>query len=171
MDPHLSTLPERVLVALCRTAIGLAFLVLIAVVLMQVTTRTLGLYSPVWTEEMARYLLLYMTAFGIGLSLMTGDLVNVDLVQEMMPESVSWWMRLVSAIATALLGAVMIYPAWRFTQIGTFQMSPTLRWPMSFVHASVFVLALTLLLFGLLRVVAMITGKSDGRPELSEDLG
>jgi TRAP-type C4-dicarboxylate transport system permease small subunit len=163
-------LPERILSTLCRTAVGLAFFVLIAVVMMQITTRTLGLYSPVWTEELARYLLLYITAFGIGLSLMTGDLVNVDLVQEALPERFSWWFRLVSALATAVLGLVMIYPAWRFTQIGAFQSSPTLRWPMSVMHASVLVLSVTLSLFGLLRVFAMATGKSDGRTQMPEEM-
>ena len=161
---------ERILSTVCRTAVGLAFFVLIAVVMMQVTTRSLGLYSPVWTEELSRYLLLYITAFGIGLSLMTGDLVNVDLVQESVPESLAWWLRLMSAVATAILGLMMIYPAWRFTQIGAFQLSPTLRWPMSVMHASVFVLSIMLSLFGLLRAFAMMTGQSDGRPQLPEEM-
>lgn len=155
---------------LCKSAVGLVFFVLIFVVMMQVTTRSLGLYSPVWTEELSRYLLLYMTAFGIGLSLMTGDLVNVDLVQESVSERASWWLRFISALATALLGLVMIYPAWRFTQIGAFQFSPTLRWPMSIMHASVFILSIILCLFGLLRVFAMATGQSDGRPQMPEEM-
>ncbi len=157
-------LPERVLNMLCRSAVGIMFFILVGVVMLQVVTRTLDLHAPVWTEELSRYLLLYMTAFGLGLSLMTGDLVNVDLVQEIVPENVSWWMRLVSAIATAVIGIVMIYPAWRFTQIGAFQLSPTLRWPMSVMHASILVLSITLCLFGLLRAFAMVTGQSDGRP-------
>ena len=92
---------QRGLSAVCRLAIGSAFFALIAVVSLQIFTRTFGLPSPVWTEELSRYLLLYMVAFGVGLSLTTGELVNVDLLQETVPERTAWWMRLVAAICRA----------------------------------------------------------------------
>ena len=160
---------QRGLAALCRFAIGVVFFALIAVVTLQITTRTFGLPSPVWTEELSRYLLLYMTALGIGMSLMTGELVNVDLLQETVSASRAWWMRLIAAICTAGLGAVMIWPAWKFTRIGAFQQSPSLRWPMDIIHASVLLLSVMLFLFALLRVIGMIAGNDDGHPHLSEE--
>lgn len=161
---------QRILTALCRGAVGLTFAALILVVMLQVITRTFGLYSPVWTEEVSRYLLLYIVAFGVGLALVTGDLVSVDLLLEVMSERAAWAMRLLSFGLTAILGLVMIYPAWRFTTIGGFQLSPTLRVPMSVMHASVLVLAVLLSLYALLRMVAMIAGTDDGRPQPAEDM-
>ena len=67
------------LVALTRFGVGLSFAVLIISVLIQVIGRATG-NSPVWTEELTRYALLYLAAFGAGLSLRTGDLVNVDVI-------------------------------------------------------------------------------------------
>ncbi|MBT0782579.1 MULTISPECIES: TRAP transporter small permease [unclassified Paracoccus (in: a-proteobacteria)] len=160
---------QRGVAAASRFAVGIAFFALIVVVTLQIATRTFGLPSPVWTEELSRYLLLYMTAFGIGLSLMTGELVNVDLLQETVSEARAWWMRLIAAICTAALGGVMIWPAWKFTTIGAFQRSPSLRWPMDIIHASVLVLSVLLFLFALLRVVGMIAGTDDGRPHLAEE--
>jgi len=159
----------RGLAAVCRVAIGSAFFALIVVVSLQIFTRTFGLPSPVWTEELSRYLLLYMVAFGAGLSLMTGELVNVDLLQETVSESRAWWMRLFAAICTAAMGAVMIWPAWKFTKIGAMQRSPSLRWSMDIIHASVLVLAVLLFLFALLRVIGMIAGTDDGRPTPAEE--
>ena len=155
--------------AVSRFVVGLAFFVLIAVVTLQIVTRTFGLPSPVWTEELSRYLLLYLTAFGIGLSLLSGDLVNVDLLQESVPESLAWWLRLLAAAATAVMGAVMILPAWKFTAIGALQRAPSLRIPMHYVHASILLLAVLLFLFALLRVVGMIAGTEDGRPHFDEE--
>lgn len=166
--PSLALL-TRLLTVISRTAVGIAFFVLIVVVTIQIVTRSFGLYSPVWTEEASRYLLLYMTAFGVGLSLLTGELVNVDLLQEAVSERVSWWMRLFAAAFTAVIGAVMIFPAWRFTQIGAFQRAPSLRWSMDYIHASVLVLSVLLFLFALLRVVGMLAGTEDGRPRPSEE--
>lgn len=160
---------QRALALVCRSAVGLAFFVLIVVVMIQITTRTFGLPSPVWTEELSRYLLLYLVAFGVGLSLMTGELVNVDLLQETVPEKAAWVMRLLAAGFTAVLGAVMIWPAWRFTKIGAFQQSPSLRWPMDMIHASVLVLSVLLCLFALLRVISMLAGVDDGRPQYVEE--
>lgn len=161
---------QRVLALVCRSAVGLAFFVLIAVVMIQITTRTFGLPSPVWTEELSRYLLLYLVAFGIGLALMTGELVNVDLLQETVSEKAAWVMRLLAAVCTAALGAMMIWPAWRFTKIGAFQQSPSLRWPMDIIHASVLVLSVLLCLFALIRVITMLAGVDDGRPQYAEEI-
>ncbi|MCZ0963337.1 TRAP transporter small permease [Paracoccus benzoatiresistens] len=149
---------------------GLLFFALIAVVMTQITTRTFGLPSPVWTEELSRYLLLYLVAFGVGLSLLTGELVNVDLLQETVSEKAAWVMRFLAAACTGVLGAIMIWPAWKFTKIGAFQQSPSLRWPMDIIHASVLVLSVFLCLFALLRMIAMLSGVDDGRPQYVEDI-
>lgn len=166
---HLLVQIQHYLTLLCRTAVGLAFFTLIAVVMLQVVTRTFGLYSPVWTEELSRYLLLYMTAFGIGMAFVSGDLVNVDLLQEIVTEKKAWWMRLCAAISTAVLGLVMIAPAWRFTLIGKFQLSPTIRIPMSWMHASVMVIGCLLFTFATLRVIGMLSGTENGRPQPIEE--
>jgi TRAP-type transport system small permease protein len=153
-----------------RVAAGLAFAVLGAAVIIQVVGRTFLASSPVWTEELTRFALLYLAAFGVGLSYRTGDLVNVDLVCEATPGRWPWILRLVSAIATAALCLVLLAPAWAYTSVGKLQTSPALGWRMDFIHASVLVLLASLLLFSVLRVVRMLTGASDGRPIAAEEL-
>lgn len=160
----------RIIDILSRTAIGLLFLGLIVVVSLQIFTRTFGFYSPVWTEELSRYLLLYMTAFGIGLSFVTGELVNVDMLQEAVSEKIAWWMRLASAAATAGLSLAMIQPSWLFTSIGSFQRSPSLRWTMDYMHASMLVLAVLLFIFAVVRVIGMLAGVDDGHPQRPEEI-
>ncbi|HEU0222893.1 MAG TPA: TRAP transporter small permease subunit, partial [Paracoccaceae bacterium] len=134
------------LTAASRVAIGLAFLVLSAAVLIQVLGRSVLSASPVWTEELTRFALLYLAAIGAGLSYRTGDLVNVDLVCEALPGRLPWLLRLVSAVATAGLCALLLVPAWTYTRIGAMQTSPALGWRMDFVHASMLVLLLSLMI-------------------------
>lgn len=150
---------------LSRAATGIAFLVLIAAVLIQVLGRSVFASSPVWTEELTRFALLYLAAFGVGLSFKSGDLVNVDLVCEALPGRLPWFLRLVSAIATAALCLFLIVPAWTYTAIGALQRSPALAWRMDFIHASILLCLLSLLLFSLARVGAMLAGLSDGLPQ------
>ena len=101
-----------IVVGASRIAVGIAFAVLCTSVLIQVLGRSFAA-SPVWTEELTRFALLYLAAFGAGLSYRSGDLVNVDLVCEALPGRWPWVLRLVSAIATALLCLLLVPAAWR----------------------------------------------------------
>lgn len=152
------------IIAFCRLAVGLSFAVLIIAVLVQVLGRSVFANSPVWTEELTRFALLYLAGFGTGLALRTGDLVNVDILSEALPGRLPFILRLVSATAIVVLCGALVWPAWRFTLIGALQTSPALGWRMSYIHASVLVLIAGLFLFALLRLVAMLTGRSDGLP-------
>jgi len=158
-----------IVVGASRIAVGIAFAVLCTSVLIQVLGRSFAA-SPVWTEELTRFALLYLAAFGAGLSYRSGDLVNVDLVCEALPGRWPWVLRLVSAIATALLCLLLVPAAWRYTSIGAMQTSPALAWRMDFIHATVLVLLVSLFAFAALRAVRMLAGKSDGKPLTSEEL-
>ncbi len=157
------------LIAICRFGTGLGFLVLIAAVLTQVVGRSILNSSAPWTEELTRYAMLWTIAFGVGLSFRSGDLVNVDILSEALPGRWPWLLRLTSAIFTAVLCAALVWPAWRYAAIGGMQTSPVLKIGMNYIFASIFALLVLLLIFALIRVAAMLTGASDGRPVLNPD--
>lgn len=142
----------RALEFLCRAGVLIAFMVLIIAVLTQVLGRAIG-DSPVWTEELTRFALIYMTALGVGLGLMSGDLVNVDIVCDALPDPWPRVLSVVASLATAFLAAILLPGAWRYVQIGFLQKSPAMGLQMSFVHFSVFLLFLLLLLFAVMRAV------------------
>ncbi|CTQ61371.1 TRAP transporter small permease [Roseibium album] len=143
---------HRSLELLCRIGVFVAFMVLILAVLTQVLGRTIG-DSPVWTEELTRFALIYMTALGVGLGLMSGDLVNVDIVCDTLPDPWPRILRLVASLATAFLAAILLPGAWKYVQIGLLQKSPAMGLQMSFIHFSVFLLFLLLLAFAMVRAV------------------
>ncbi len=148
---------------LAQWGTGLSFAVLIGAVLLQVAGRLTGL-SPVWTEELTRYALLFSVAFGAGLAFRTGDLVNVDVVCEFLPGRMPWVLRLVGAAATCALALYLLPHAWRYVSIGKMQTSPALGVRMDYIHLTVWLLLALLALFAGLRVVGMLTGAEDGKP-------
>jgi TRAP-type C4-dicarboxylate transport system permease small subunit len=152
-------------VRLLRFAAGLAFAVLCGAVLVQVVGRSVVGISPVWTEELTRFALLWLAACGAGLALRSGDLVNVDLVVEALPRPLPWAFRLLAALATLGFALVLLAPAWRFVSIGAWQTSPAMGLRMDWVHLSVWVMLAGLALFAALRVAGMLTGASEGLPE------
>lgn len=156
------------LVFIARLAVGLSFLALMLSVLVQLLGRSGWITAPIWTEEMARFCLLYMAAFGAGLALRSGDLVNVDLISESLPDPWPWRLRLLSAAIVAGLCLILLPSAWFYTSIGVRQTAPALGIRMDMIHASVLVLLILLGLFAALRVVAMLTGAEDGRAARTE---
>jgi TRAP-type C4-dicarboxylate transport system permease small subunit len=153
---------------LARIGAGLAFALLMFAVLIQVVGRTTG-SSPVWTEELTRYALLYMVAFGAGLAFRTGDLVNVDVISEALPGRLPWLLRLFAAVATGGLALFLLPHAWKFVAIGRMQTAPAMGIHMHYVHFTVWLLLAGLALFAVLRVVGMLAGADDGRPHQPEE--
>lgn len=159
-----------ILTHLFRAGVVLAFAVIIVAVTVQVVSRNFLPFSPAWTEELTRFALLYLAAIGIGLAYRSGDLVNIDMLTEAMPEWLGWLFRLAGAAVVCGLAVMLFEPAMRFVNIGRLQTSPVLGIRMNWIHASMIVLLAGLAIFGALRVLEMLTGRSDGRPLHAEDL-
>ncbi|WP_187429523.1 hypothetical protein ROLI_041030 [Roseobacter fucihabitans] len=149
---------------IARLGAGLAFALLLAVVLIQVIGRLTGA-SPVWTEELTRFALLYMVAFGAGLAFRSGDLVNVDVICEFLPGKLPWLLRLLAGLVTAGLALYLLPHAWRYVAIGKMQTAPALGIRMDFAHFTVFLMIAGLALFGALRIFGMLSGTEDGLPD------
>lgn len=154
----------HVVILLARIGAGLAFAILMGAVLLQVIGRLTG-YSPVWTEELTRYALLYMVALGAGLAFRTGDLVNVDVISESLPGHLPRLLRLFAALCTAGLAAYLLPHAWKYVAIGKMQTAPALGVRMDFVHFAVWLMLAGLALFATVRVFGMLLGIDDGKPE------
>lgn len=165
------TRTHSVLGQICRFLAGLSFFIIIVAVTIQLVGRNLLDDSPLWTEELSRFGLLFLTAFGLGPSLRSGDLVNVDLFCEGLKGRKPWVLRLIAATVTALFCALLLGPAWQFTEIGSIQTSPALGWRMDFIHVSMLIAVITLLAYAAARIVGMLRGTTDGLPDpmLSED--
>lgn len=158
-----------IVVIIAEILTGLAFAGLMVTVIIQLASRGGLIPAAIWTEEAARFFLLYLAAFGAGLALRSGDMVNVDLVSESLPGRWPWRLRLLSAIIVAGLCAMLVPSSWTYTAIGLRQTSPALGIGMHFIHATVLLLLALLGIFALLRALAMIAGAEDGRAIRSEE--
>lgn len=147
-----------------RFCTGVAFLVIIVAVVLQLLGRSSLVEAQIWTEELTRFALLWLTAFGAGLGLRSGALVNVDVITEALPERISWRLRLFSAAVTAVFAFSLLGPAWFYTKIGLRQTAPALGIHMNWVHVTSLVALFVLGLFAALRVIGMLSGTDDGRP-------
>ncbi|PTV97400.1 TRAP-type C4-dicarboxylate transport system permease small subunit [Rhodobacter aestuarii] len=153
-----------------RIATGLAFLVIIIAVVIQLLGRSGVIDSVIWSEELTRFALLWLVAFGAGLGLRSGALVNVDIFCEALPEPWPWRLRLFSAALTAVFAFSLLPSAAFFMRIGARQTAPALGIHMNWIHASALVTLAVLGTVATLRVIGMLAGTEKGRPDNLEDI-
>lgn len=144
------------LIALCRLMVFVSMMTLLGSVLVQVFSRAFLPQSPMWTEELTRYALLYTVAFGAGLSMLTGNLVNVDLFIELLPGKGRRIATAVALLFTSVFAALLIEPSYQYAQIGAFQTSPTLDIRMTWVFYTMLLLVVLLSLFSLVAAVRIL---------------
>ncbi len=157
------------LVWICRFGTCAAFLGIIYAVVVQIMGRTaIFRYSPVFTEELTRFCLLWMVAFAAGLSLRSGDLINVDFVSSALPRRMSKMLRLVCAAIIVLLCAMLLEPAWLFMMIGRGQTSSAMGWRMDLFNMSIAVLLTTLMVFAMIQFASILREPKDSGPAESE---
>jgi TRAP-type C4-dicarboxylate transport system permease small subunit len=143
---------------LIKWAIFIVVTVLIVAVVVQVFARTFMAQPPLWTEETSRIALMYILGLGAGASILTGDLVNVDLALMFMPKPARRFCELLSAALVSLFGFLLVPGAWEFTQLGAMQTSPALELQMQYVFASMLLFSVLLGVFGLVKFIEVLLG-------------
>jgi len=121
-----------------------ALLAIAAVVILQVVSRFLLPSSPIWTEELSRYLFVYLIVMGSGLVIRHNRHVRLELFQGALNR---FWTKIYQILCHLLAGSFAIYIlpyAIKYAQIGRWQTSPALEVPMYWAFISVtFFFALT----------------------------
>lgn len=107
-------------------------LIIFANVLLRYTTSQ----SIEWAEEVARYMMVWLTFLGAGPVLRYGGHIAVDNLQDALPPA---WARALRGLIAALLFAFfafMLYAGLVYMERAQYQMTPTTQVPMSWVYAA-----------------------------------
>jgi len=118
----------------------ICFTGMILVVTIQVYSRFLLPQAPPWTEEASRILFIYTGSFAAGLAVKRKAYVAVDTFVDLLPPKKQL---LLNCGTQLVVTAFMFLTAWlstTFVSIGATQMSSSLRIPMNYVFASIFVM-------------------------------
>ncbi len=131
----------------------LSFVGLIAAVLLQVFARLALPKVPSWTEEVSRFLLIWMVSCGAGLSLRENGYVNVDLFIGKFSARVQNVLRALSDLLVIFLMGIFLRYAWAHLALGRRQTSPSLEIPMQYVFYAFVVMAAGILFFAFFALI------------------
>ncbi len=148
-------------------ATGLALTLIIVVVLLQTFTRFVVFHSLPWSEELSRYLFVFIIMIGLNVAIRDDMLIRIDAVDYLLKNRNG---KLTLAVFRLCVGlAVSVVVMWSSTalfRIGMIQKSPAMRIPMITMYGVVFAgyfLAVVAQLFKLVDMLRAPHAGEDGR--------
>lgn len=120
--------------------ITVALMVMMVVIIVQVFTRYVIFYSLPWSEELSRYLFVFIVLNGINIAVSQEKLIKIDAIQNSI-KSLRGRIGLdIMHAAVGILACVLIavYCTDLF-QVGRVQKSPAMRIPMIIMYYVVFI--------------------------------
>ncbi|EHJ4092183.1 TRAP transporter small permease [Escherichia fergusonii] len=130
---------------------------LIGVVLLQVISRPLPISSPAWTEEAARFLLVYVVAFGCALATGRRELVNVDLVISMLSPTLRKGLVLIIDLVILTCSITLMINSVEYVESTMWRMATTLPISQAWVTTSVIIITANMSLFTLFNLIRDFT--------------
>ncbi|WP_404934392.1 TRAP transporter small permease [Nitratireductor sp. L15S-10] len=127
---------ERCFIALNKWALVLLLGAMAVIVFANVTLRYLTNFSITWSEEVARYLMIWMTFIGAGLALRTGGHVAVSNFQEMLGTKGQRAVRILILCLLLAFFAIMIWMGMNYMDRARFQLTPATRVSFSYIYAA-----------------------------------
>lgn len=129
------------------------------IVLIQVSTRFLPVRNPNWTEELSRYIMIYIAYIGASTGIREWSNVGVDFVIERLPKPTKYAMNLIIRIAILVFWCVALKLSIDiFPKTGMRQLSASMRFPIFYAQCSIIVGAALCILQGIIQVITYAAG-------------
>jgi TRAP-type C4-dicarboxylate transport system permease small subunit len=146
---------------ICEVALIILLVAMAVVVFLQVLFRYV-LHLPLfWTEEFARYCLVWASLLGAAVALKRGEHIAVTFFLDNFPKRAARTLTMVAQISVVLILAVMAWGGIKLVLVTSAQVSPALRIPMAVPYLAL-PIGSTVMLF---HVVSSIMQRPDRTPQ------
>ncbi|MEW4308065.1 TRAP transporter small permease [Rossellomorea marisflavi] len=115
-------------------------------VVLQVTTRFVINVPLAWTEEIAKYLMIYIVFFGSGLAMRNNQHIAIDFMVEILKEKSKVVLEKIILWVCGIFSVFLIYFGSQLTFRVIEQSTPTLQYSMAWAYAAIPLGALLMLL-------------------------
>jgi TRAP-type C4-dicarboxylate transport system permease small subunit len=139
--------------AICRFGTIAAFAVLIGVVTIQVLGRVPGFPTPAWTEEVARFALVYLVAFSCGIAVLRSELVNVDILIASLPARARHVVDNIIDLIILVFSIAIIPGAWAYVAGSNGERARSLDMPMVTIYVVTLIIPVALAFFSIARLL------------------
>ncbi|MFO1326560.1 MAG: TRAP transporter small permease [Rubrivivax sp.] len=152
----------RLCAALSRLALGLAVVVLIAVILCvqwQVVGRYVFNDTPTWAEALALLLVLFVTAFGLAVGVRDAGHIGLESLVSLLPPAWQRRIELLIHVLVGLFGALMVHGGWTWASAKWGEKKPMLPVPDGIDYVPMVIAGVLIVLFSIEHIVANLRGQ------------
>lgn len=128
---------DRALGAVTAAGVIVTMAAMSIVIVLQVYFRYIASSPLPWSEEAARYLMVWLVFLGAPAALRTGQHVGVTIFRDMSPRLLRLILTVVGEVIVLTLLAYVVYHGYQVTVRNLMQSSPALRIPIGWVTAAV----------------------------------
>lgn len=163
---------NRWLVKLC----GLALVVMVGSVTLGILARFVFSHLDIqvrasWTEEVSRYLMIWSVFIGAAVASRRGKMIGVEAVVTYLPAVMGRSLKYLSHFFSLAFYVVLCWVGLAWTEFGESQNSPVLQMPLNYLHASMVVGGVLLIINTLaLMLEARISGKDIRHAAIDDEL-
>ncbi len=115
------------------------FWILAVVVFIQFTSRYIFNNSIIWTEEIARYLLIYVTFIGSATAIRNRSHIRVEFLHHYLPEKVSQVVKIFNALIVIVFCACCSWLAFKVAYITKGQQMTSVNFSKAYLYGMVVV--------------------------------
>lgn len=153
-------------------AVIIVIMLLSLFVIMQVFARYVFNHPLMWSEEICRYLQIWMVMLGGAVVMRKGGHLAIDIVTAMLPKKAKWCTDLIALVATLVFFAIVFYFGIQVAQNAGRQTSPAVRLPMVYVYSALPVGGALILMETIIRFIRFLrTGNpNDPAEEKGEEV-
>ena len=137
-----------------------ALLVLmVVVVFLQVIFRFVLHASLPWSEELSRYILVWLSFLGAAIGVRKGAHIGVEVVVSLFPKTLKVAATLFVHAVSMVFFSLLIFYGWRILGVVGRQLSPAMEWSMAIPYSAICVGGVLMLAYALEHAVDVATGK------------
>ncbi|WP_018933470.1 TRAP transporter small permease [Gracilibacillus lacisalsi] len=122
--------------------------VMVIVIVIQVFSRQLFSYTPSWSEELSRVLLIWISFLGVAYGVKEKLHIALGLFVHMLPKPVQHILDLFSKLLLIGFGIMMVYYGYQFTVLMGGSTMPGLGLKSSYLYACIPIGGVFLILYG-----------------------
>jgi TRAP-type C4-dicarboxylate transport system permease small subunit len=148
--------------ALSKISLVLAVIGLLSVVLC-VQWQVFGRYvlndTPTWAEALAMLIILFVTAFGLGVGVRDAGHIGMESLIVLLPEKWRVRLELVIHSLVAVFGFLMVQSGWMWASAKWQEKKPMLPVPDGIDYVPIVIAGALIFIFSIEHIVALLRGK------------
>jgi TRAP-type C4-dicarboxylate transport system permease small subunit len=152
---------DEVVIKILYYLLGLLMFMMAIIIFSQVVSRYVVGRSLTWSEELGRYIFVWMSFLGMAAAIPKGAHVALDILVNNLKGVNKEILIILNNLLVIIFGIALMYSGFCLAKLGINQTSPTLKLPMQLVYIVIPVSGIILIYFVFSETWQMINKKED----------